>query len=65
LPATADSALRKLWLAWNSGHLAGDEWQQWLVEADRLTCHAKRWQQQLLALPDLASSLLRFARSRI
>lgn len=65
LPATTQSVLRKFWQSWNSARLVGDEWNELLAEADRLTHHAERWQQQLLKLPDLASSLLRFARSKV
>ncbi|HQO29675.1 MAG TPA: elongation factor P maturation arginine rhamnosyltransferase EarP [Accumulibacter sp.] len=65
LPMATQNILSRFWHAWNSAHFTGDEWNELLAETGRLTRHAERWQQRLLALPDLVSSLLRFARSKI
>ena len=63
LSAPADSALVKLWTAWNAGEGMAEAWMAVLRSWQELQEHARRWCAQQAARPDLASALVQFHRN--
>ncbi|HEY1329125.1 MAG TPA: elongation factor P maturation arginine rhamnosyltransferase EarP [Casimicrobiaceae bacterium] len=65
-PPDAADAVRAFWRAWNGGDArAADAWTRLRGAMPALAGHDARWAAHLAALPDLASSLLNFARDRL
>ena len=64
LPATAEQAIREMWLAWNTPVAAavGPAWTAFFAQLPALNAHARRWSQRLSEMPDLAGNLLSFYR---
>ncbi|HEY1327158.1 MAG TPA: elongation factor P maturation arginine rhamnosyltransferase EarP [Casimicrobiaceae bacterium] len=66
-PAGTADASRRFWRAWNGGDAAAvaQAWESFRHAMPALAAHNARWGTRLAALPDLASSLLDFARHRL
>jgi uncharacterized repeat protein (TIGR03837 family) len=66
-PAAAANASRRFWRAWNcgDGRGVGEGWGALREALPALAPHNARWAGHLATLPDLASSLLDFVRSRL
>ena len=59
-------ALAGLWRSWNgSGDLLGHYWHSLQPHTAALRAHAKSWESQLAAMPDLATNLAKFCSERI
>ncbi len=66
LPAAPEAALRGLWTAWNAEDAAtiGGAWQAFTAELPALSQHARVWAEKMLQMPDLATNLVTFYRSK-
>ncbi|MEW6677737.1 MAG: elongation factor P maturation arginine rhamnosyltransferase EarP [Pseudomonadota bacterium] len=58
-PDTADTT-RTLWQAWNAEADMTAAWPRYLAHQPALQAHAKAWDRQLAAVPDIASKLMIF-----
>ncbi len=59
-------ALKGLWRSWNgSGELLAGFWQRVQAHSNVLRGHAKRWEKQMLAMPDLATNLANFCAEQL
>jgi len=66
LDPEASTALKGLWRSWNgSGELLAGFWQKVQAHSNVLRSHAKRWEKQMLAMPDLATNLANFCEERL
>lgn len=69
LSQAAISAVRRFFLAWNSGkgtkEFVPEHWEQWMDSLPELRQHAKNWANSLSKQEDLCSSLVRFCRSKL
>jgi uncharacterized repeat protein (TIGR03837 family) len=66
-PADDARAVRAFWSAWNDGDPAGTAaaWPDFRARATGIGRHNNAWAARLMALPDLASSLMEFCRNRL
>ncbi|HEY7987299.1 MAG TPA: elongation factor P maturation arginine rhamnosyltransferase EarP [Methylophilaceae bacterium] len=60
LSAEVAHDVKSFHLAWNQGHLDTSAWNDFWRHREILQMHAVRWQEQLLAQPDLACNLVKF-----
>jgi len=60
----ADKALRQFVRLWNLGEDCGELWHHLRPQLPGLREQARKWQQHLAEMPDLAANLLRFCRSQ-
>jgi len=65
VPEGTRNAIHTFWQGWNSGRSEDGAWNAALDHLAGWRQHAERWQQRLLQQDDLASTLLRFARSKV
>ncbi len=64
LQAASGLALGQFMRFWNQGEDCGELWHHLRPQLSGLRERAGKWQQHLAAMPDLATSLLRFCRSQ-
>ena len=66
-PAVDAAAIGRFWHAWNDpgGAEMGDAWAAFRASFPRLATHGHGWARRLASLPDLAGSLVEFARDRL
>ena len=57
--------VRRLFVAWNSGHDIGAAWPSFVARSADLAGHNARWAEQLARQPDLATSLVNFAAGKV
>lgn len=62
LAAAPTAALGACWRAWNGDPSARFDWPALLAALPAVEAHGRRWRQTLSAGPELASSLIEFAR---
>ena len=62
--AASSMALRQFVRFWNLGEDCGELWHHLRPQLPGLRQQARKWQQHLAEMPDLAASLMRFYRSR-
>jgi uncharacterized repeat protein (TIGR03837 family) len=65
LDAGAALASARFWRAWNDGEADTSAWTPFRSAFPMLAVHGRRWADQLAELPDLAASLVQFARDRL
>ncbi|NHC07628.1 elongation factor P maturation arginine rhamnosyltransferase EarP [Azonexus fungiphilus] len=65
LAEPAATALRALFLAWNTGADCTAAWSDFLGHHDEIAQHAAAWNAALRAQPDLATNLVKFCAARV
>jgi hypothetical protein len=62
--AASSMALRQFVRFWNLGEDCGELWHHLRPQLPGLRQQARKWQQHLAEMPDLAANLMQFCRSK-
>ncbi|NTV71754.1 MAG: elongation factor P maturation arginine rhamnosyltransferase EarP [Azonexaceae bacterium] len=65
MDATTETALRRMFVAWNLGRNIASAWQGFVDDRLAIARHNRQWAERLAANPDLASALVKFCAANV
>jgi uncharacterized repeat protein (TIGR03837 family) len=65
MAAVEEAAVRRMFVAWNTGSKIETAWQSFLASRDAIARHNRQWASRLASMPDLATGLVKFCAAKV
>ena len=65
LEGPLEGAIRKVFMAWNTGVNLGPTWADFLKHRADIARHSRAWADSLASLPDIATALVKFCAAKV